>query len=125
LRLLKLPEDVKQSLVEVNISEGHARAILALPTQEAQSAVLKSILKNDLNVRQTEELVRKLTGQKPIKHSPPAPNPEIKALEERLRQHFGTRVSLNQKRKGGTLTIHYYSEEDLNSLLNLIMGDSD
>lgn len=125
LRLLKLPENVKQSLAEGNISEGHARAILTLPTEEAQNAVLKSILKNDLNVRQTEELVRKLTGEKPIKQPPPAPNPEIKALEERLRQHFGTRVTLNQRRKGGTLTIHYYSEEDLNSLLNLIMGDSD
>lgn len=125
LRLLKLPEDVKQSLVEGNISEGHARAILALPTQEAQSAALKSILKNDLNVRQTEDLVRKLSGEKPTKQHPPPPSPEIKALEERLRQHFGTRVTLNQRRKGGTLTIHYYSEEDLNSLLNLIIGDSD
>jgi ParB family chromosome partitioning protein len=125
LRLLNLPDDVKESLVERKISEGHARALLALPTEQAQAAALQSILKYDLNVRQTEELIRKLSGEKPKKQPAPTPNPEIKALEERLRQHLGTRVTLNQKRKGGTLTIHYYSEEELDTILNLIMGETD
>ena len=123
LRLLKLPDDVKESLADGNITEGHARALLALPTPEAQSAALKSILKNDLNVRQTEELVRKLGGEKPQRQSPPPPDPEIKALEEQLRQRLGTRVTLNQRSKGGTLTIHYYSAEELNTILDLIMSD--
>lgn len=123
LRLLKLPDDVKESLAEGIITEGHARALLALPTPEAQSAALKSILKNDLNVRQTEELVRKLGGEKPQRLSPPPPDPEIKALEEQLRQRLGTRVTLNQRSKGGTLTIHYYSAEELNTILDLIMSD--
>ena len=123
LRLLKLPDDVKESLAEGIITEGHARALLALPTPEAQSAALKSILKNDLNVRQTEELVRKLGGEKPQRQSPPPPDPEIKALEEQLRQRLGTRVTLNQRSKGGTLTIHYYSAEELNTILDLIMSD--
>jgi ParB family chromosome partitioning protein len=125
LRLLNLPDDVKESLVEGKISEGHARALLALPTEQAQAAALQSILKYDLNVRQTEELIRKLSGEKPKKQPAPTPNPEIKALEERLRQHLGTRVTLNQKRKGGTLTIHYYSEEELDTILSLIMGETD
>jgi ParB family chromosome partitioning protein len=125
LRLLNLPDDVKESLVEGKISEGHARALLALPTEQAQAAALQSILKYDLNVRQAEELIRKLSGEKPNKQPAPTPNPEIKALEERLRQHLGTRVTLNQKRKGGTLTIHYYSEEELDTILNLIMGETD
>lgn len=125
LRLLKLPDDVKESLAKGDISEGHARTLLALPTEAAQSGVLQTILKKDLTVRQTEELVRKLSGEKPKKQPPREPNPEIKALEERLRQHLGTRVTLNQKRKGGTLTIHYYSEEELNALLALILGESD
>jgi ParB family chromosome partitioning protein len=124
LRLLKLPEDVKQSLVARDISEGHARTLLALPTPEAQSAALKSILKYDLNVRQTEELVRKLSGEKSRKQTPKEPDPEIKALEEQLRQRLGTRVTLNQKSKGGTLTIHYYSEEELNTILDLILSES-
>lgn len=123
LRLLKLPDEVKESLAEGIITEGHARALLAVPTPEAQSAALKSILKNDLNVRQTEELVRKLGGEKPQRLSPPPPNPEIKALEEQLRQRLGTRVTLNQRSKGGTLTIHYYSAEELNTILDLIMSD--
>lgn len=123
LRLLKLPDEVKESLAEGIITEGHARSLLALPTPEAQSAALKSILKNDLNVRQTEELVRKLGGEKPQRLSPPPPDPEIKALEEQLRQRLGTRVTLNQRSKGGTLTIHYYSAEELNTILDLIMSD--
>ncbi|MES0360217.1 MAG: ParB/RepB/Spo0J family partition protein [Anaerolineales bacterium] len=125
LRLLNLPDEVKEALVEGKISEGHARALLALPTGQAQGAALQSILKHDLNVRQTEELVRKLSGEKPAKQHAPTPNPEIKALEESLRQHLGTRVTLNQKRKGGTLTIHYYSAEELDTILNLIMGETD
>jgi ParB family chromosome partitioning protein len=125
LRLLNLPDEVKEALVEGKISEGHARALLALPTGQAQAAALQSILKYDLNVRQTEELIRKLSGEKPKKQPAPPPNPEIKALEESLRQHLGTRVTLNQKRKGGTLTIHYYSAEELDTILNLIMGETD
>ncbi len=125
LRLLNLPENVKESLVAGKISEGHARALLALPTEQAQTTALQSILKNDLNVRQTEELIRKLSGEKPKKQPGPTPNPEIKALEERLRQHLGTRVTLNQRGKGGTLTFHYYSDEELDTLLNLIMGETD
>jgi ParB family chromosome partitioning protein len=125
LRLLNLPDEVKEALVEGKISEGHARALLALPTGQAQAAALQSILKYDLNVRQTEELIRKLSGEKPKKQPAPTPNPEIKALEESLRQHLGTRVTLNQKRKGGTLTIHYYSAEELDTILNLIMGETD
>ena len=125
LRLLNLPDNVKESLVAGKISEGHARALLALPTEQAQTAALQSILKNDLNVRQAEELIRKLSGEKPKKQPVPIPNPEIKALEERLRQHLGTRVTLNQRRKGGTLTFHYYSDEELDTLLNLILGEKD
>ena len=105
------------------ISEGHARAILSLPTEEAQSATLRSILKLSLNVRQTEELVRKLSGEKAQKQPPAPPNPEIKDLEEQLRQRLGTKVTLNQRTKGGTLTIHYYSAEELDSLLEMILGE--
>jgi ParB family chromosome partitioning protein len=125
LRLLKLPDDVKQSLASGEISEGHARALLALPSAEAQSTVLKSILKSDLNVRQTEELVRKLSGDKPRKPTKRTPDPELKAIEDQLRQRLGTRVNLSQKRKGGKLTIYYYSTEELDSILDLILDETD
>jgi ParB family chromosome partitioning protein len=123
LRLLNLPEEVKQALVSEKISEGHARALLSLPSKKAQVAALNSILKLSLNVRQTEELVRKLGGEKPTVPAPPPADPEIKALEEQLRQHLGTKVSLNQKSNGGTLTIHYYSAEELDTLLAIILGE--
>jgi ParB family chromosome partitioning protein len=125
LRLLKLPADVQNALAEGQISEGHARALLALPTPQSQSAAVTSILKHDLNVRQTEELVRKLSGQRPEKPPKVLPPAEIAAIEERLRQHLGTRVSLNHRRKGGTLVIHYYSEEELNAVINLILSQND
>jgi ParB family chromosome partitioning protein len=123
LRLLNLPDEVKQALVAGKISEGHARALLSLPSTKAQVAVLDSIQKLNLNVRQTEELVRKISGEKPKASAPAEPDPEIEALEEQLRQRLGTKVSLNQKSKGGTLTIHYYSEEELDGLLTIILGD--
>ena len=123
LRLINLPDEAKGAIASGKISEGHARALLSLSSTKAQLAVLDSILKLDLNVRQTEELVRKLSGEKPQGRSKPQPNPEIKALEEKLRQHLGTKVSLNQKSKGGTLTIHYYSTEELDTLLAIILGE--
>jgi ParB family chromosome partitioning protein len=125
LRLLKLPDDVKESLASGKISEGHARALLSLPSEEAQSAVLKSILKSGLNVRQTEDLVRKLSGEKPHKRTLRPPDPELKAIEEQLRQRLGTKVNLHQKSKGGRLTIYYYSDEELETILDVILGESE
>ena len=124
LRLLKLPASVQKALSEGLISEGHARALLALASPAAQGAALHSILKNNLNVRQTEDLVRRLSGEKPTALPRPEPPAEIRALEERLRSALGTRVSLNPRRKGGTITIHYYSDEELDTLLDTLLGDS-
>jgi ParB family transcriptional regulator, chromosome partitioning protein len=123
LRLLKLPQSVQRALAARKISEGHARALLALTNAQAQTAALESILRHDLNVRQTEELVRKLSGEKPASHPKPAPPPELVALEERLRSQLGTRVSLNHGRKGGTLVIHYYSDEELDNIVLRILGE--
>ncbi len=121
LRLMKLPDAVKNALIEGKISEGHARALLALPTPEAQSAALRSILVQELNVRQTEELVRKMSGERPPHKPSPPPPPEITELEERLRASLGTKVVLRAGRKGGTVTIHYYSEEELEALLGRLL----
>ncbi len=123
LRLLKLPDSVKNALIERRISEGHARALLALPTAAAQTAALRTILSQELNVRQTEDLVRKLTGEKPAARPKPVPAPEVTELEERLRTSLGTKVSLRAGRKGGTITIHYYSDEELDALLERLLRD--
>jgi ParB family chromosome partitioning protein len=121
LRLLNLPQTVQAALAAQKISEGHARALLSLPTEQAQLSALSTILTHDLNVRQTEELVRKLTGTKPP--SPPARSidPLIEEIEERLRSRLGTKVDIHASSKGGTITIHYYSEEELNHLVNSLL----
>ncbi len=123
LRLLKLPLEVQQALVDGKITEGHGRVLLGLPSPEGQRAALKTILDHGLNVRQTEELVRKLTGERPPRKAQPAPPPEIAALEERLRKHLGTRVRLHRRGRGGTVVIHFYSDEELDALVALIAGD--
>ncbi|MFN2152257.1 MAG: ParB/RepB/Spo0J family partition protein [Anaerolineales bacterium] len=123
LRLLNLPPSVLEALREGQISEGHARALLALPTAQAQAAALQTVLEKSLNVRQTEELVRKLSGEKLAQKPKAEPIPEVKALEERLRAGLGTKVSLKHGRKGGTITIHYYSEEELEALIQRFAGD--
>ena len=125
LRLLKLPPAVQQALAENQITEGHARALLALPTTQAQTAALERIIGASLNVRQTEELVRKLSGQKPEPKPKRARSPEFLDLEERLRGRLGTRVTLNPRRKGGTLIIHYYSDEELNAIVDQILGGAE
>ncbi len=123
LRLLKLPAAVQQALAQAQISEGHARALLTLSSAQAQAAALQTILKQELNVRQTEELVRKLSGQKPEPLPKSAPTPEVTALEDRLRQRLGTRVTLNPRKKGGTVVIHYYSGEELDAIVTHLLGE--
>jgi ParB family chromosome partitioning protein len=121
LRLLRLPDSVKNALIEKRISEGHARALLALSTPEAQTAALRTVLAQDLNVRQTEELVRKLSGEKPIRKPKPVVPPDMAELEDRLRSSLGTKVTLRSRRKGGMLTIYYYSYEELDALTGRLL----
>ena len=123
LRLLKLPDAVKNALIESRISEGHARSLLALPTAEAQTVALRTVITQGLNVRQAEELVRKLLGEKPARKPKPAAVPELAELEERLRTSLGTKVTLRSGRKGGTLTIRYYSNEELDALMGRLLRE--
>jgi len=123
LRLLNLPPSVLEALSACKITEGHARALLALSSAQAQAAVLQTIIDKGLNVRQTEELVRKLGGEKPAQKTKPEPIPEIAALEERLRSSLGTKVNLKHGKKGGTITIHYYSNEELDGLLQRFLEE--
>lgn len=121
LRLLNLPQVVQEALAAQKISEGHARALLGLPTEQAQLSALHTILTQDLNVRRTEELVRKLSGEKPPTLPIKTIDPQIQEIEERLRTRFGTKVNLHPSGKGGTITIHYYSEEELTSLIDHLL----
>ena len=123
LRLLKLPPVVKQALADDQITEGHGRAILALSTKQGQTAVLQTIVKQGLNVRQTEDLIRKLSGEKPDPKPRKAPAPEILELEQQLRTHFGTKVTLSHGKNGGSIIIHYYSNEELDALMGRLLEE--
>ena len=123
MRLLRLPAEVKQALAGGAIREGHARALLALPTAEAQVAALKTVTAKDLSVRQTEELVRRLLAEPPPRKVEEPVSPEAQALEEEFRDTLGTKVNLYRNRKGrGRLVIHFYSEEELQTIYDLIVG---
>lgn len=123
LRLLKLSAETRDALLQAHITEGHARALLALSSQAAQNAALQTVLRQDLTVRQTEELVRRLSGQKTTAVKPKTVSPEIQAIEDRLRKQLGTKVHLTRSRKGGTLVIHYFSDEELEALIGQILKD--
>lgn len=119
MRLLKLPGEVQRALLDKKITEGHARVLLSLPTAQAQISAMNHIIQNELSVRQTEEYVRNLIGEKkPAKNPTAALSPEMKEIEDKLRQLVGTKVAIRPSKNGkGTISIYYYSEEDLESLL--------
>jgi ParB family chromosome partitioning protein len=124
LRLLKLSPAVRQSLMQGEISEGHARALLALRSTRAQSAALQTVTQRGLNVRQTEELVRRLGGERRKSPPPPERPPEEIALEDQLREALGTRVTIKRGRRGGRLVIRFYSDEELNALVDQLLNRS-
>lgn len=121
MRLLKLPEEVQNSVKKSDLSMGHARALLALPTAGEQKALMRRIIKDGLNVRQTEALLTApVTKKSAAKKSPAKKSPAILQLEERLRYVFGSQVRVKPHKDGGKIEIEYYSSEDLNRLMELI-----
>ncbi len=124
LRLLSAPPAVRNALADGQISEGHARALLGLPTPEAQAAALQTVLSKDLTVRGAEELVRKLSGEKPQRPAPAREQPPvIRDLQNRFEHSLGTRVRLKHGKRGGAVVIHYYSDEELNALAKRLLGE--
>ena len=117
IRLLDVSAAVKQALVDGQISEGHARAMLRLSSASAQEELLKKVVTLDLSVRQTEMLARKYSGQKAVSRKIASRSADVSDVERRLRSSLGTKVSLKHGKKGGTVTIYYYSNEELDSLL--------
>jgi len=120
LRLLKLPNDVKTALIQKKITAGHARAILALDSEEEQIELLKEILKKNLSVRETEGLVKKKNKPSAGKVQREKEN-YIIDLEDRLTKKFMTRINVKRSGRGGTIEIKFLSTEDLNRVIRLIM----
>jgi ParB family chromosome partitioning protein len=124
LRLLNLADEARQALRDGLISAGHAIALLGLANPIAQNSVLKTILSQKLTVRQTEELVKKLKGERVKPRAKAAQPSELHEIEDRLRGFLGTRVAVRHGKKGGSLVIYYYSDEELNTLIAQIIRES-
>jgi ParB family chromosome partitioning protein len=121
IRLLKLPPDIQVAVRSNQLSMGHARALINVDTVDKQLYLFAEIKQKGLSVRQTEELVRKLYKEDgPVKNSVKTTLPEaFKRIEDNLASHFSTRVRLNHNKKGeGSISIDYYSLQELNKLLD-------
>jgi ParB family chromosome partitioning protein len=126
LRLLNLPDEIKHSIQKGEISEGHARSILALDNDVDQLILWKRIKAENLSVRKTEALSRKtksvkpLTKDKKIYEITDQNKAAVKFLEEKFMEHFGTRVRLHPTSpKSGQIIIEYYTAEDLERIIDL------
>jgi ParB family chromosome partitioning protein len=125
LRLLRLSAAVRKALESDKITEGHARALLALPLAQQQASALKVIVSRDLNVRQTEDLVRQM-GESPSpskKAQSTTEDPHVADLAKRLEGALGTKVDLRSTSRGGQVIIYYYSDEELNSIADRLLGE--
>ena len=123
MRLLQLPDFLQVALKEEKISMGHARSLINLKSKEDQEKALDKIVEQSLSVRQTEDYVKNLDkkNQQKTKKSQKTEDssPFIDEVEKRLRNNFSTKVRIKQKRKGGEIRIEYYSNDDLERLLQL------
>jgi ParB family chromosome partitioning protein len=128
LRLLDLPTEVQQAVVDSTISEGHARALASLERRDQQLELLAVVVARGLSVRQTEDLARRLKDQSvsadATTASPPPADPELERLEAELRDALGTKVSLSRSRQGGRIVIEYYGPDDLARLYERLVGPS-
>ncbi|WP_337865565.1 ParB/RepB/Spo0J family partition protein [Ignavibacterium sp.] len=127
IRLLKLPERIQDALIKEEISIGHARALISLPTEHLQLFALDKILSNGLSVRKVEQLAKQISNKSGDPKKASGISVGIKAsivhtndLEDKLRRIFGTKVICNQRKDGtGEIKIEFYSNDELERLLEL------
>ena len=130
MRLLKLNEKVQQMVIDEMISTGHARALLGIEDQEKQYTIAQKIFDEKLNVRETEKLVKNLQNEKKNKpEEKKTMDPTLLAiyqdLEEQMKGILGTKVTINSKNeKQGKLEIEYYSQEELDRIVDLLRSIS-
>ena len=124
MRLLKLDDRVQQMLIDEMISTGHARALLALESKDAQAEAAVKVFDEKLSVRETERLVKELLNPVQKKEEKPKNQAEelvYKNLEEKIKQIIGSKVAINRKTDNkGKIEIEYYSQEELERIVELL-----
>jgi ParB family chromosome partitioning protein len=124
LRILKLPDEIKSLINSGSLSLGHAKAILAIEGAQKQIAAAREVTRRGLSVRETEALCRKLSSPSQAKVKKKQDKlPEVADLENRLTQSLGTKVKIHHKDKRGTIEIEYYSLDELDRLLEVLMQE--
>lgn len=121
LRILKLPDEIKAFINNDSISIGHAKALLILENRQKQIEAAKEIIKRGLSVREVEALCKRLS--QPLKPKKKDKLPEVADLENKLARSLGTKVKINHKDKRGKIEIEYYSLDELDRLLEILMKD--
>jgi ParB family chromosome partitioning protein len=124
LRLLRLPDDLQQLVIEGRLTTGHARTLLALTHVDLQRRMARKIIDDGLSVRATELLVHKKSEEKPAKKSAAVQtdDPNVRAAESKLRRALGTQVKISQTVEGkGKIEISFFDSNDLDRVYNLIL----
>lgn len=118
IRLLELPEEVKKGLLQGKLSEGHARALLGLKTEEDLLQTYKIILREGISVRATEELVRRINAKKKnlVRTKTVVKDTKTAKMENTLRRRFGEKVSLNRSSRGGKIIIPFKGEKEFTKI---------
>ncbi len=123
LRLLTLAKETLDLLEEGRISAGHAKALLSAPNDQRRKKVLQAILKKGLSVRETENMVRRFGMS--LSREGKKKDVETESVEEKLQHKFGTRVVIKHGKKRGRIEIQYFSKEDLDRILRMLLeGES-
>ncbi|MDY2991486.1 ParB/RepB/Spo0J family partition protein [Hornefia butyriciproducens] len=119
LRLLKLPEEIRDHVRAGRLTTGHARALLGVKSEARQKEICDRIIREGISVREAEKLA---AGVKPRKKTPAkrVKSPDTVSVENELKEIYGTRVSINQKGKKGTIELEFYSREELNRLIDIL-----
>ena len=122
LRLLKLPEYIQELVSEGKLSMGHARALISVEDPKLQSEICSRIVKDGLSVRDVEKLVAQNTRPR-RKRAKRVKSPDTVRAENRLKEIYGTRVSIDSTGKKGSIRLEYYSSDELNRLLDLLISE--
>jgi len=122
IRLLGLPQKIQEHVLNGAITAGHARALLGLPTENEQYRACNIVISKSLSVRETEKLVERRRAEAGTQKKPIKRDHNLDSIATEMRQALGTRVKIFHGKKRGTIQIEYYSIEDLNRILDIIVS---
>lgn len=120
LRLLRLPENIKELISQKLISVGHAKVLLALADESQMEQICKQIVNKSLSVRETERLIERFRTKPVHKRLRARKDPQLSSIEDEMKRKLGTSVKLWQGAKAGKIIIEYYSKDDLERIIDLL-----